>query len=113
MAKAKIIIGADHAGFPLKEAIKPLLAEAGLDVTDAGTNCEMVVPDRIVAREREAALQEWLQFLCPAHIRLPVNDAPRQMQGQGFLRHSLHAVHVAAAASMSRTASPGATMRDT
>jgi ribose 5-phosphate isomerase B len=43
MAKEKIIIGADHAGFPLKEAIKPLLAEAGLDVTDAGTDCERSV----------------------------------------------------------------------
>ena len=43
MAKEKIIIGADHAGFPLKEAIKPLLAEMGLEVTDAGTDCERSV----------------------------------------------------------------------
>ncbi len=43
MAREKIIIGADHAGFPLKEAIKPLLTEMGLDVTDAGTDCERSV----------------------------------------------------------------------
>jgi len=33
----KIIIGADHAGFDLKEAIKPYLAEAGWEVVDKGT----------------------------------------------------------------------------
>lgn len=33
----KIIIGADHAGFDLKEAIKPYLAEAGWEVVDRGT----------------------------------------------------------------------------
>ena len=32
----KIIIGADHAGFALKEAIKPYLIEAGWNVSDAG-----------------------------------------------------------------------------
>ena len=55
MAAGKIIIGADHAGFPLKEAIKPLLAEMGLEVTDAGTDCERSVdyPD-FAARVAEA-----------------------------------------------------------
>jgi ribose 5-phosphate isomerase B len=33
----KIIIGADHAGFDLKEAIKTYLAEAGWEVVDQGT----------------------------------------------------------------------------
>jgi ribose 5-phosphate isomerase B len=32
-----IIIGADHAGFALKEGLKGFLAEKGLDVMDAGT----------------------------------------------------------------------------
>jgi len=36
----KIIIAADHAGYPLKEALKPFLAELGLSVTDAGTDSE-------------------------------------------------------------------------
>jgi ribose 5-phosphate isomerase B len=43
MAAGKIFIGADHAGFALKEAIKPLLAEMGFEVTDAGTDCERSV----------------------------------------------------------------------
>ena len=43
MARERIIIGADHAGFLLKEAIKPLLADMGLDVTDSGTDCERPV----------------------------------------------------------------------
>ena len=43
MAKEKIIIGADHAGFALKEALKPFLAEMGLDVTDAGTDSDRSV----------------------------------------------------------------------
>lgn len=36
----RIIIGADHAGYPLKEIVKPFLVKMGLDVTDAGTNSE-------------------------------------------------------------------------
>ncbi|MGZ3594732.1 MAG: ribose 5-phosphate isomerase B [Syntrophales bacterium] len=34
----QIIIGSDHAGFPLKEVIKQYLAEMGYSVTDAGTD---------------------------------------------------------------------------
>ena len=34
----QIIIGSDHAGFPLKEVVKQYLAEMGYDVTDAGTD---------------------------------------------------------------------------
>ncbi len=33
----RIIIGADHAGFPLKEGLKGYLAERGWEVLDAGT----------------------------------------------------------------------------
>ncbi len=36
----KIIIGADHAGFQLKEALKPFLKEMGYAVTDVGTDSE-------------------------------------------------------------------------
>ena len=55
MATEKIVIGADHAGFPLKEAIKPLLMEMGFEVTDAGTDNERSVdyPD-FAARVAEA-----------------------------------------------------------
>jgi ribose 5-phosphate isomerase B len=37
MAKDTIIIGSDHAGFSLKESLKPLLEGSGLMVSDAGT----------------------------------------------------------------------------
>ena len=36
----KIIIGADHAGFQIKEALKPFLKEMGYAVTDVGTDSE-------------------------------------------------------------------------
>jgi ribose 5-phosphate isomerase B len=36
MTTEKVIIGADHAGFALKESLKPLLAGLGLEVTDVG-----------------------------------------------------------------------------
>jgi ribose 5-phosphate isomerase B len=34
----QIIIGSDHAGFPLKEIVKQYVAEMGYVVTDAGTD---------------------------------------------------------------------------
>src|SRR3989339_955909 len=40
MAADKIIIGADHAGFSLKETLKPYLESIGFAVTDVGTNSE-------------------------------------------------------------------------
>jgi ribose 5-phosphate isomerase B len=43
MALDKIIIGADHAGYPLKEELKPFLAERGIAVTDAGTDSNKAV----------------------------------------------------------------------
>jgi RpiB/LacA/LacB family sugar-phosphate isomerase len=36
----KIIIGADHAGYPLKEALKPFLKEIGFAVTDIGADSD-------------------------------------------------------------------------
>ena len=39
----KIVIAADHAGYSLKEALKPYLAEMGLIVTDAGTDSDRAV----------------------------------------------------------------------
>ena len=37
MSTGKMIIGADHAGFALKETLKPCLARLGLVSTDIGT----------------------------------------------------------------------------
>lgn len=38
-----IIIGSDHAAFPLKEKIKLFLIDSGIDVVDAGTSSEASV----------------------------------------------------------------------
>ena len=43
MAVEKIIIGADHAGYQLKEALKPFLHEMGVAVTDVGTDSDRPV----------------------------------------------------------------------
>ena len=40
MATEQIIIGADHAGYCLKEELKPFLDQLGLAVTDIGTYCD-------------------------------------------------------------------------
>jgi len=39
-AEKIIVIGADHGGFALKQALKPLLAELGLEVRDIGVHDE-------------------------------------------------------------------------
>ena len=36
----KVVIGSDHAGFSMKEAIKPLLQAEGFSVEDMGTHSE-------------------------------------------------------------------------
>jgi len=40
MVMGKIVIGSDHAGYPLKEAIKQYLTEMGEEITDLGTHSE-------------------------------------------------------------------------
>jgi len=55
MTVKKIIIGADHAGYQLKEALKPFLKDLGIAVTDIGTDSDRAVdyPD-FAARVAEA-----------------------------------------------------------
>jgi len=36
----RIAVGSDHAGFPLKEQVRPLLEDAGHEVVDVGTDSE-------------------------------------------------------------------------
>lgn len=40
MEKPKIVIGADHGGYKLKEELKPFLHQLGYSVEDVGTNSE-------------------------------------------------------------------------
>ena len=58
----KIAIGSDHAGFLLKEALKPFLVERGHEVLDFGTDSEVSVdyprfiyPAALAVARREAA----------------------------------------------------------
>jgi ribose 5-phosphate isomerase B len=37
MSKQRVVIGTDHAGFSLKEALKAHMADQGIDVMDEGT----------------------------------------------------------------------------
>jgi ribose 5-phosphate isomerase B len=39
----RIVLASDHAGFPLKEALKPALEADGHDVSDVGTDSEIPV----------------------------------------------------------------------
>lgn len=58
MAKKTIFVGADHAGFPLKEALKPELAKLGYKVEDKGaTRLELTddYPDFGAAVAREVS----------------------------------------------------------
>ena len=37
-SQTPIIIGSDHAAFPMKETVKNFLSDTGIEVTDAGTS---------------------------------------------------------------------------
>ena len=52
-----VVVGADHGGFPMKEALKKTLAELGFQVMDAGTYSTDAVdyPDFAVAVARAVA----------------------------------------------------------
>jgi len=52
-----VAVGADHGGFPMKEALKGLLAELGCEVLDVGTHSADAVdyPDFAVAVARAVA----------------------------------------------------------
>src|SRR5688500_13459479 len=40
LALMRIAVGSDHAGFPLKEQVRPLLEGAGHEVVDVGTDSD-------------------------------------------------------------------------
>ncbi len=50
MTDKKIAIGADHAGFELKEKIKSFLNERGYEITDFGTNSTDSVAYPLIAK---------------------------------------------------------------
>lgn len=50
MQDKKIIIGSDHAGYNLKEKIKPFLCDLGYEVTDIGTHSTDSVDYPVIAK---------------------------------------------------------------
>ena len=51
MKNKKIIIGSDHAGYNLKEKIKPFLTELGFEVFDIGTHSTEAIDYPLIAKE--------------------------------------------------------------
>jgi len=71
-----IIIGADHAGFSLKETIKQYLADTGYAITDVGTDCTESVdyPDfgiRVAARVSEGEFDRGI-LVCGSGVGMAV-----------------------------------------
>ena len=55
----KVCIGADHAGFELKELIASSLREADIEVVDVGTNSPDSVDYPVYALRVARAVEEW------------------------------------------------------
>jgi ribose 5-phosphate isomerase B len=64
-AKPRIVIGSDHAGFPLKETIRKYLEAAGYAVDDQGTSSEesvdypdygKAVGERVVSKQADLGI---------------------------------------------------------
>src|SRR5512136_2902098 len=79
----RIIIGADHAGFSLKETIKQYLADMGYAITDVGTDCTESVdyPDfgiRVAARVSDGEFDRGI-LVCGSGVGMAVvaNKFPR------------------------------------
>lgn len=76
----KVILGSDHAGFRLKELLKPVLAEAGHEVEDLGAHSEASVdyPDvaaavaRRVVAERGAGRDTFGVLVCGTGIGVSI-----------------------------------------
>ena len=58
----RIVLAADHAGFPLKEAVKKHLMQQGVDVVDVGTFSEESVDYPAIIRKGCAAALEQQTF---------------------------------------------------
>ncbi|TSC80701.1 MAG: ribose 5-phosphate isomerase B [Candidatus Peregrinibacteria bacterium Gr01-1014_25] len=65
MDTRRVVLAADHAGYPLKEEVKEHLAAAGIDVIDVGTFSEEPVDYPAVVRKGCAAV---LEQQCPGIV---------------------------------------------
>ena len=62
---SKVVLGADHAGFALKEELKKHLAAKGIDVVDCGTFDEKEVDYPPIMQQAASAV---LEYKCPGII---------------------------------------------
>lgn len=65
MKPTRVALASDHAGFPLKEAVKKHLQEAGVDIVDVGTFSEDPVNYPAIIRQGCAVV---LEEQCPGII---------------------------------------------
>ncbi|MEK7563611.1 MAG: ribose 5-phosphate isomerase B [Patescibacteria group bacterium] len=56
---SRVILAADHAGFPLKEILKEYLQKKGIDTVDVGTQSEDPVDYPAIMRTGAAAVLEY------------------------------------------------------
>lgn len=73
----KIVIGADHAGYEMKEGLKPHISELGHSVVDIGTN-QPGIPDdypdfaELVAKELQAGRADRGILICGSGVGVSV-----------------------------------------
>jgi hypothetical protein len=78
-AKPRIVIGSDHAGFPVKETIRKYLEAAGYAIDDQGTSSEesvLAMGGRIITAEAALAMVQTFRDHCLP--RRPPPTPPRQ-----------------------------------
>ena len=79
---AKIVIGADHAGFEYKEAIKQYLTKKNIEVLDVGTHsldsCDYPDYAHAAAREIENGNMEYGILICGSAIGVSVTANKHQ-----------------------------------
>ena len=79
----KLVIGSDHGGFTLKEAIKQHLADSGVDVTDMGTHSldSVDYPDVAVAVAKAVAAGEYERGIIICGTGIGVSIAANKVPG--------------------------------
>ena len=79
----KLVIGSDHGGFTLKEAIKQHLADSGVDVTDMGTHSldSVDYPDVAVAVAKAVAAGEYERGILICGTGVGVSIAANKVPG--------------------------------
>ena len=93
----KIVIGADHAGFPLKESLRAMLGARGFEVIDVGTDngeepkdypdYAQAVAERVVSGEAERGI-----LVCGSGVgaSIAANKVPGIFAG---LCHDVYSAH--------------------